>query len=160
MGLPSESPFQGLSEYTPYTLPYGTHSWHKSGNNHDNHRKPTELAHSVPTLRDICKSVRRHLSALQGTVSLTFALHYQRAAVLPPCLHLCRIWQSWWCSRVTEIPRRQRLPRGTNLWMRQSKRSLACASHSPLDCMCIADALCMGSGCAEGCAVGDCSIRF
>ena len=41
----------------PYTPPYGTHSGHKSGNNDDSHRKPTELAHSVPTPRDMCKGI-------------------------------------------------------------------------------------------------------
>ena len=34
--------------------PYGTHSGHKSGNNADDHRKRTELAHSVLTPRDMC----------------------------------------------------------------------------------------------------------
>ena len=39
--------------HIPPPPPYGTHSGHKSSNNDDNHWKPTELAHPVPTPRDI-----------------------------------------------------------------------------------------------------------
>ena len=54
-GVPN-SPFQGLSEYTPYTPPppNRTHSGQKYSDNDDDHQKPTELVHSLTSPRDMC----------------------------------------------------------------------------------------------------------
>ena len=43
--------FPDIPHLTP--PPHGTHNGHKSGNNDNGHQKPTELAHSVPTPRDM-----------------------------------------------------------------------------------------------------------
>ena len=45
--------FTGFPNIPHIPPPYGTHSGHKSGNNDNDHRKPTELAHSVPSPRDM-----------------------------------------------------------------------------------------------------------
>ena len=49
----SKQPFSRAFRIYPIYPPYGTHSGHKSGNNDDSHGKSTELAHLVPSPRDI-----------------------------------------------------------------------------------------------------------
>ena len=69
----------------PPPPPYGTHSGRKSGNADDGHRKPTELAHSVPTPRDLLISKLSGMLNFQRLRSLLIHDMMKPAPQTPCC---------------------------------------------------------------------------